>query len=153
MGYWRKVAKFPMPAIRNIQSIVQTNIGNESREVGVSKPPNIKPRHPIIRPIPESCVNMLPPHLSDNGPPPKRITEPMSGPMYAYLSGSGARAASIPGMFPYIVFIISGKAAANPANEPNVMMYVQVMKYPCLLSVISLSILPIEGFFIGTLLK
>src|SRR3989344_8819438 len=124
-----------MPAIRNIQSIIQTNIGNWSRDVGVRYPPNIRARRPAISPAPENCVNTLPPHLSDKGPPAKRMTEPMSGPRNAYLSGSGASAASIPGMFPYMVLIMSGNEAENPAKEPKVMIYVQVQKYACLLLV------------------
>src|SRR3989338_8388200 len=104
-------------------------------------------------PAPEICVNMLPPNLSAKGPPAKRMTEPMSGPRNAYFNGSGASAASIPGMFPYKVFIMSGNAAAKPEKEPNVMIYVQTMKYACLLSVMSPTILPMEGFFIGILLS
>src|SRR3989304_1457453 len=52
-----------------------------------------------------------------------------------------------------MIFIMSGNAAAKPEKDPKVMTYVQTMKYACLLSVMSPTILPMEGFFIGILLS
>src|SRR4030067_672101 len=52
-----------------------------------------------------------------------------------------------------MIFIMSGNAAAKPEKDPKVMTYVQTMKYACLLLVMSPTILPMEGFFIGILLS
>src|SRR3989337_3876438 len=48
IGYWRKVAALATPVIRNIQSIVQTNIGNWSSDVGARSRPHISTRHAMI---------------------------------------------------------------------------------------------------------
>src|SRR4030066_1236369 len=90
IGNCRNVDALPTPVSRKISSIRATKEGNRSSDVGVSSPVNAMTATQRIRPIPERCVMIPPPTLSEIGPAPVRGRDPREGPRNAYVSGSGA---------------------------------------------------------------